>query len=144
MEEIGKKAELLYQKNPNGVASLKVESDVPMIRVTEVKEVLRNSKVLNVNQSIAKADVSKPSTLPPPPPPSIKDLGFRITIIKDSVRVNRKSCTLNEIEKMLNDINPQKQFIQIDTHSTSNKELQSSLKDLLENKGISYQVLWSN
>jgi beta-lactamase regulating signal transducer with metallopeptidase domain len=51
LEEIGKKAELLYQKNPNVVASLKVESDVPMSRVTEVKEVLRNSKVLNINYS---------------------------------------------------------------------------------------------
>ena len=56
LEEIGKKAELLYQKNPNGVASLKVESDVPMIRVTEVKEVLRNSKVQNVNQSAITSD----------------------------------------------------------------------------------------
>lgn len=142
LEEIGKKAVLLNQKDPNGVASLKVESDVPMIRVIEVKEVLRNSKVLNFNQSILKTGTDK--LLPPPPPPSIKDLGFRITIIEDAFRVNRKACTFDEIEKMLNDINPQKQFIQIDTHSSSSKELQSSLKEMLEKKSISYQILWSN
>lgn len=51
VEEMGKKAELLHKKNPNGVVSLKVESDVPMSRVTEIKEVLRNSKVLNINYS---------------------------------------------------------------------------------------------
>ncbi len=218
LEEIGKKAELLYKKNPNGVASLKVESDVPISRVTEVKEVLRNSKVLHVNYSTAnggtgklspppppkpqitiqiredgnyinnklytlegiteklkalsiknqdkvyylvddpmpqnridevKAAVNKVTdnfkklTPPPPPPPNVNEMGFSITIIKDAFRVNRKSCTLSEIEKMLEIIDPKKEFVQIDTHSTSSKELQLSLKEMLENKGISYRISWT-
>jgi hypothetical protein len=66
IEEIGKKAELLQKKYPDVMARLKVESDVPMARVTEVKEVLRKSKVLNINYSTVKEGTGK--LLPPPPP----------------------------------------------------------------------------
>jgi len=142
LEEIGKKAELLYKKNPNGVASLKVESDVPMSRVTEVKEVLRNSKVLHVNYSTANGGAGKLSP-PPPPPPTVRDMSILIHIKENGYSVNGKVCTFDEIEKMLDDIDPKKEFVEIETRSTSSKELQLTLKEMLEKKGITYRISWT-
>jgi len=80
---------------------------------------------------------------PPPPPPKVIDISILISIAEDAYSVKQKVCTFDEIEKMVNDINPKKEFVQIVTRSTSSKELQSSLKELLEKKGISYQISWT-
>lgn len=86
---------------------------------------------------------AKTSLPPPPPPPKVIDISILISITEDAYSVKQKVCTFDEIEKMVNDINPKKEFVQIATRSTSSKDLQSSLKELLEKKGISYQISWT-
>jgi protein TonB len=56
LEEISKKAEAYHKSNENAVVSLKVEKEVPMERVTEIKEVLRNAKIQHANLSQNKAE----------------------------------------------------------------------------------------
>lgn len=80
---------------------------------------------------------------PPPPPPKVIDTGYFISISNDAYSVNQKVSTLDEIAKMLEDIDPAKKFVEVSTRSTSSKELQLSLKEMLENKGISYRITWS-
>ena len=84
------------------------------------------------------------NTLPPPPPPTIMNLAISITINGEEVRINRKTYSLDELKKMLNEINPKNEFISIDTHSTSSKELVESIKSILEKQKINYRINWSS
>lgn len=46
LEEVRKKAEVFHKSNPNAVISLKVDKDVQQERVNEIREVVRNVKVI--------------------------------------------------------------------------------------------------
>lgn len=83
-------------------------------------------------------------TAPPPPPPKVMNLGFQITIDKDQLWIKGKAQSWEEMLEMLKNIDFQKEFIKIDTHSTSNKELLEKIKNLLEKQKITYQINWSN
>ena len=87
IEEIRKKAEAYHKSNENAVVSIKVEKEVPMERVTEIKEVLRNTKISNINLNTNTLKTYNSNAQP----------NLIIECKSDGIYLDEKRCTLEEL-----------------------------------------------